>query len=101
VVRDREARIAADYDGEGACCVYTSVRNTLPSLQYVMSSVPIVLNAKIRINAPTCIGVLYAPLFFDPQAGLSASDASCRLANSDLKIAVGMSAQDCTSIHAG
>jgi hypothetical protein len=50
----------------------------------------------MRMSANTCIGVLYAPRFPLPQAGLSAP--SCRRRSSARRVSIGKSAMVMTSI---
>lgn len=57
--------------------------------------VPIVLRERMRTSAKTCIGVLYAPRFPLPQAGLSAP--SCRRRSSARRTPIGRSAIVSTS----
>jgi len=95
VMRNREAWVAFDEDREAARCTIVSVLSH--GRMKLELKMPRVLNANINTSAKTCIGVLYAPLFPLPQAGLS-EPSPCLLANSARRTSSGRSAIVNTSL---
>ena len=89
VMRNREAWVAFDEDREAARCTIVSVLSH--GRMKLELKMPRVLNANINTSAKTCIGVLYAPLFPLPQAGLS-EPSPCLLTNSARRTSSGRSA---------